>query len=57
MAFRPGDGDTVQSHSPGEHGRGAAREAPGVHAAGALREPLPHQRLRAGAGLVPRELH
>lgn len=45
MAFRPGNGDPIQSDTTREHRWRAAREAPGVHAAWPLRQPLPHQRV------------
>lgn len=57
MASGPGDGDPVQSHSAGEHGRRAAGEVARVPAPGPLRQSLPHQRLRQGVGPLPGQLH
>ena len=57
LAAGPGDGDPVQSHPAGEHGRRAAGEVTRVRAPRALRQPLPHQRVGPRARPVPGQLY
>ena len=51
-----GAGDPVQGGAAGEHRRGAAGKVAGLPPPLPLCQPLPHQRLRQGAGSLSRKL-